>query len=106
MKIEKLKVNGFPLTIVINKGRILRNEKVRREVRVGKHFLDFGNDLFYGLEVDGAEYHKDVVAQFDRDSYIYMRGWRVLHIPALWVWTRPQKVQQLVLGFLLYGKGM
>jgi very-short-patch-repair endonuclease len=103
-KIEKLKVNGFAFAIVLRKGRLLRNEKVKREVRVGRYYLDFGNDLYYGLEVDGAAYHKDVVAAFDRDSYIYTRGWRVLHIPALHIYYHPQKVQQQVLGFLLYGK--
>jgi very-short-patch-repair endonuclease len=95
---------GFPLAIVLSKGKFLREEKVRREVRVGKYFLDFGNDLYYGLEVDGAAYHQDVVAAFDRDSYLYMRGWKVLHIPAIWLWNNPNKVQQQVLGFLLYGK--
>jgi very-short-patch-repair endonuclease len=46
----------------------------------------------------------DVVAQFDRDIYLYERGWKVLHIPAIWLWNNPNKVQQQVLGFLLYGK--
>jgi very-short-patch-repair endonuclease len=96
--------NGFALAIVFSKGKFLREEKMRREVRVGKYFLDFGNDLYYGLEVDGRAYHQDVVAAFDRDSYLYMRGWKVLHIPAIWLWNNPNKVQQQVLGFLLYGK--
>jgi hypothetical protein len=95
---------GFPLAIVFSKGKFLREEKVRREVRVGKYFIDFGNDLKYGLEIDGRSYHMDVVAQFDRDIYLYERNWKVLHIPAIWLWNNPNKVQQQVLGFLLYGK--
>lgn len=103
-KFDKLKVNGFPLAIVLSRGTVLKDERVKREVRVGKYYLDFANDLYYGIEVDGAAYHKDVVAQFDRDSYIYTRGWRVIHIPALWIFLHPQKVQRIVLEFLYYGK--
>lgn len=97
-------MNGMPFAVVLSKGKFLRNEKIKREVRVGRYYLDFGNDLYYGLEIDGAAYHTDVVAAFERDSYIYQRGWRVMHIPALWVWTNPNKVQRMTMGFLLYGK--
>jgi very-short-patch-repair endonuclease len=95
---------GYPFAIVLSKGKFLREEKVRREVRVGKYFLDFGNDLMYGLEIDGHHWHLDVVAEFDRDIYLYNYGWKVLHIPAIWLWNSPNKVQRKVLNFLLEGR--
>lgn len=91
---------GFPFAIIFSMGNIFKEEKFRREVRAGRYFIDFGNDIFWGIEVDGAEYHRDVVAAFDRDAYIYDRGWRVKHIPAVRLWLEPDVVQRDVLKFL------
>lgn len=90
----------YPLAWIRSMGKVLRDEKFGREVRCGKYFIDFGNDLAMGLEVDGAAYHRDVVAAFDRDSYLYQRGWRVVHIPAIRLWNEPDRVQREVLKFL------
>jgi len=90
----------FRFAIVLSLGKFLRDEKFGREVRVGKYYIDFGNDVGWGLEVDGAEYHRDIVAAFDRDSYLYQRGWRVMHIMAVRLWNEPAVVQREVLKFL------
>lgn len=94
--------NGFGLTFVLSLGKTLRHEKIKREVRVGKCYVDFGAmDIGRGLEVDGKDYHRDVVAEFDRDSYLYQRNWRIMHIEASQLWRDPDKVQRDVLKFLL-----
>lgn len=89
-----------PLTFVFSLGNTLQHEKFNREVRAGRYYIDFGNDLAMGLEVDGAAYHRDVVKQFDRDSYLYQRGWRIIHIPAVRLWNDPTGVQQQILSFI------
>jgi len=101
-KIEWLKHprTKFRFAIVLSLGKFLRDEKFGREVRVGKYYIDFGNDVLMGIEVDGAEYHRDVVAAFDRDSYLYQRNWRVMHIMAVRLWNEPAVVQREVLKFL------
>lgn len=91
---------GFPVTLVVSLGSILRAEHYHREVRVGKYFIDFGNDVGRGLEIDGREYHTDVVAAFDRDSYLYQHNWIVKHIPAHKLWNDADSVQREVLEFL------
>lgn len=91
---------GFPLAIVLKMGRALKHENIRREVQVGPYYVDFGNDIGRAIEVDGREYHTDVVAAFDRDSYLYQRGWRVMHIPAAALWREPDKSVRKVLEFL------
>lgn len=91
---------GFPFTIVTSMGKYLEDEKFKREVRVGKYWIDFGNDICWGIEVDGEKYHKDIVFQQDRDDYFADFGWRVLHIPAIKIWVAPNEVQRAVLKFL------
>jgi very-short-patch-repair endonuclease len=91
---------GFPLALVLSRGKILKEEKFKREVRAGRYWIDLANEIYVGLEVDGEKWHRDVVAQFDRDSYLYMRGWRIHHISAIRLWLEPNKVQQEVLSFL------
>lgn len=90
----------FPLTIVVSLGKILESERFAREVRVGRYFVDFGNDLAMALEVDGKAYHRDIVREFERDSYLYQRGWRVVHIPAIKLWNDPLAVQHEILRFV------
>jgi len=81
-------------------GKAFRDERFKREVRVGKYYLDFGNDIFWGIEVDGEKWHMDVIAEFERESYIYQRGWRILRIKAIRLWNDPARVQREVLQFL------
>lgn len=90
----------FPLAFVWSLGKHLNDENFKREVRVGKYYIDFGNDIGIGLEIDGHHWHRDVVAEFDRDSYLYQRNWRVIHIPAVRLYNEPGKVQSEVLSFL------
>jgi very-short-patch-repair endonuclease len=80
-------------------GKILSGENFKREVRVGRYFLDFGNDVFWGIEIDGRKFHLDIVAEFDRDSYLYERGWRIKHIDAIKVFNEPDVVMRDVLQF-------
>lgn len=94
---------GFPLTFILTMGASLKAENVKREVRVGKYWLDFGSVTPYynkGIEVDGAPYHTDIVIQQERDDYFRERGWQVLHIPARHIYNNPDKVQDQVLKFL------
>jgi hypothetical protein len=91
---------GFPLTIYWRYGKILRSEKFRREVRAGRYWIDLGNDIHWGFEIDGAHWHRDIVAEFDRDSYLYQRGWRIMHIDATRLWRDPSRVQRETLRFL------
>lgn len=89
-----------PLTIIVSLGKALEQEKFGREVRAGRYYIDFANDINMAVEVDGHAYHRDVVREFDRESYLYQRGWRIIHIPAIKLWNDPSSVQQKVLAFL------
>lgn len=106
---------GQPLRFVLDLGKALRNEKFEREVRAGKYWLDFGNDIFWVIEIDGKKYHRDIVREQDRDDYLmgfchrrckkpcYKHsniGYRVKHIPAVRLWLEPAVVQSEVLRFL------
>lgn len=97
----------FPLAIVINRGKLFRREKVRREVGFGPYWVDFANDLNRIIEVDGSPYHMDVVADFDREVYIKDVCWkrkmeaRFLRIRADELYRNPDRVQQNVVGFLI-----
>ena len=93
----------FPLTIILDLGKILRRENIEREVRVGAMYIDFATvGLSYnrGIEVDGAAYHEDIVKEQDRDDYLAARGWSVLHIRADEIYRNPGRVQQRVMNFL------
>lgn len=104
-----------PFRLVFSLGKALRVEKFGREVRAGKYWLDFGNDIFWAIEIDGAKYHRDIVREQDKLDYLtefchkrckdpcYKHsniGWRVKHIPALRLWLEPAVVQSEVLRFL------
>lgn len=91
---------GFPFAVVVSMGKKLRQQQVGREVRVGGKYVDFGNDIRRGIEVDGEAYHSDIVAQTERDEYFKKYDWRVLHIPARDVFRQPDKVREKVLRFL------
>jgi hypothetical protein len=64
------KHTGFPMAYYWNLGKRLKAEGFRREVRYGLYFVDFANDLNRIIEIDGNEYHMDVVADMDREIYI------------------------------------
>lgn len=89
-----------PFVIMLSLGRVLNDEKFRREVRTGRYWADFANDVGWTIEVDSVAWHKDIVAEFDRESYLYQRGYRTLHIEAGSLWRDPSKVQRRVLHFI------
>lgn len=97
----RLTVHDFPLAIVMRNPKVFKNEHVKRELRIGKYYVDFGNDVGRAIEVDGQEYHMDILADLQRDSYLIERGWRVKHIQAYRLWRDADKVQREVLDFLL-----
>lgn len=92
--------NHFPLVLILSLGRELRAEHYRREVRVGKYFVDFGNDVGAAIEIDGRQYHMDVVADIEREMYLYARSWRLLRVQAPRLWNDPKRVQRDVLKFI------
>lgn len=97
---------GFPLTLVLSRGKILRRAKIKREVRIGRCWTDFANDLYWCIEIDGSPWHQDVVADFDREVYMkeYLlrqhKDMRILRIPAPRLWHDSAGVQRDVLKFL------
>lgn len=94
---------GFPLTIVLSMGKVLKAENVQREVRAGARFIDFGVVSPYGnrgLEIDGAAYHRNVLHEQERDEYCARFGWTLLHIPAEELYRTPNLVHDRVIRFL------
>lgn len=90
----------FPLAYVVTMGRSLRRENFAREVRVGRYFIDFGNDIKRGIEIDGRNFHMDIVKEIERDEYVAKYGWSLLHIQAVDLWQQPDNVQRRVLSFI------
>lgn len=93
----------FPLTIVLTLGTILKREMIRREVRVGAMYIDFGVETRWyrkGIEVDGRLFHMDIVKEQERDEYVRQYGWNLLHINAGEIYREPDRVQQKILKFL------
>ncbi len=93
--------NGFPLVIVLRRPRLFRREYVKREVRVGKYWVDFGNDIKRAIEVDGKAYHMDIIKDQERDEYIQSLGWSVLRIRADELLREPERVRRRVISYLL-----
>lgn len=94
---------GFPLAIITSMGTALRREYVRREVRVGAMYVDFAFITPYdkkAVEIDGKDFHMDVVREQERDDYLRDRGWRVLHIRAADLYANPDLIQRRVIDFL------
>jgi very-short-patch-repair endonuclease len=100
----------FPAAIVVSMGPIFRAEKIRREVRFGAHFVDFANDINRIIEVDGAQWHMDVVADFDREIRIkeHTRKYavpgqeaRFLRLKAYQIINNPATTRARVRKFLL-----
>ncbi len=101
-----------PLRIVWTLGKTLGRENFKREVRYGVYWVDFANDLNRIIEIDGAAYHQDVVADMDRDIYIRQhcyrnardREARIMRIPAYKMNLQADIVQQNVLQFIKDGR--
>jgi hypothetical protein len=104
-----------PFRIVLSLGRALEREKFGREIDSGKYWLDFGNDILWAIEIDGAKYHRDIVREQDKHDYLVEychkkckkpcykhsnMGWRLKHIQAVRLWLEPANVQSEVLRFL------
>ncbi|MBS4040378.1 MAG: DUF559 domain-containing protein [Flavobacteriales bacterium] len=91
----------FPLAYVVSLGRFLKRHGYEREVRVGKSFVDFGDvERRRGLEIDGRDWHMDVVKEMERDEYMRQFGWTLFHIQAADLWRNPDYVQRQVLQFM------
>jgi very-short-patch-repair endonuclease len=97
------------LTLILSLGRILRRAKMKREVRYGKYYVDFANDLNWIIEVDGTYYHQDVVADQEREirirEMVRVRSrnrldTRILRIPAYRLRNAPAAVHADVMKFL------
>ncbi len=89
----------FPIAIVWM-GRFLKGERVEREVRVGKCYVDFGNDISRAIEVMSNEWHRDVVAEYERRQYIEGYGWQLLYVWAVDIRDRPAAIRREVRDFL------
>lgn len=104
-----------PLRFVLSLGKALKVERFEREVDAGKYWLDFGNDILWAIEIDGARYHRDIVREQEKHEYLAEychkrckkpcfkhsnQGWRVKHIQAVRLWLEPAVVQSEVLRFL------
>lgn len=103
--IDAIKYPGtrFPLTIIYSRGRVLASNLMQREVRVGAMYVDFAFIDPYtkkAIEIDGSDYHRDVVREQSRDEYLKSRGWIVMHIEAMNLYRQPGRVQRDVLEFL------
>jgi hypothetical protein len=94
----------FPLTIVWTLGPLLHGEHVRREVRVGKYFIDFGNDIKRGIEIDGMKFHQDILKEQSRDQYLFDMDWLILHIRAHRLWSEPDVAKRETRLFLWEGR--
>lgn len=92
--------SGFPVTIVWSLGPDLKNECFKREVRIGRYFADFANDVGRVIEIDGDPYHMDVVADLEREGYLQERGQKIMRIPASRLWKNPARVRRDVLKFI------
>lgn len=76
---------------------------MHREVRVGAYYVDFAFMDAYSnkaIEIDGREFHQDIVKEAERDNYLNERGWSVMHVAAMDLYRQPGRVQQRVLAFL------
>lgn len=115
IKFIKHHETGFKLAFVLSMGKILKAQKFEREVKAGKCWIDFGNDIQWGIEVDGKQWHRNVVKEFERAEYLsgfcdrkcqkkcqkhLNVGWRIKHIDAVRLYNEPAKVQAELLKFL------
>lgn len=93
----------FPLTFITSLGVILERENIQREVRAGAMYVDFGQTTKYGnkgIEIDGKNFHRDIIKELKRDEYLKNYGWQLLHIQAEIIYREPKLVQNAVIKFL------
>lgn len=93
-------LNGFSLCFVVSMGPVFKEERIEREVRAGAFYIDFGNDIGRGIEVDGRPFHGDIIREQRRDEYCGKYGWMLLHIAAADLYARPEIVRNRVIAFL------
>jgi very-short-patch-repair endonuclease len=105
----KLSKTGFCFTLVLSRGSQLRQAGMKRELRIGRCYVDFGNSLNWVIEIDGTPWHRDVVADFEREVYLqeFVRSQsrgredvRIMRIPAARIWNNPRLVRHDVTRFL------
>lgn len=95
--------NHYPFAFVWWRGRFLRHEYMKREVRIGGMYADFVFETPHYrkcVEIDGREYHTNVVREQNRDDYLTARGYKVMHIWAEDLWHKPTDVARRVKVFL------
>lgn len=88
------------MAFVVSRGKLLRQEHVGREVRAGKCYIDFANDLHRGIEIQSRKWHNDVIKDAQRFEYLRDRGWRILYIEAIDIFRNPYTVRERVTRFL------
>lgn len=94
---------GFSLAVITSMGKTLRREFVQREMRVGAMYVDFAFVTQYSkkaVEIDGKDWHRDVVREQQRDDYLRSYGWNVLHIQAADIYSKPKFVRDKTITFL------
>lgn len=88
---------GKPAVLIVMRG-VMRRENVEREVLARGYFIDFGNDIRRGIEIDGP--HHNVIDDAIRDEHLAKGGWQILHIPASQLYTEPERVRRAATIFL------
>lgn len=91
------KQTGYPFSLVLSRGHILRSEKFRRTVIDDMGVL--ANDVQMAIGIQGYEYEHDVVAAFERDEYLAEKGWNIRYIPVSWL-SEPNRVRSFVNKFI------
>lgn len=91
---------GYPLTIVTSLGTILKRELIRREITVGRYFIDFGQITPWTRRGIKIEDQQDIVREQQLDDYVRGLNWQLFHLQAAAVFREPMRVQQRVLEWL------
>jgi hypothetical protein len=91
---------GFPFAWVLSFGHVLRTHGFRREVRVGAYYIDFANDIKWGIEILGKDFHTDVVKEAQREEYLRQRGYRILYIAAVDLYRNPIATRHRAMKFI------
>ncbi len=96
------KKTGYPLSLVLSRGRLLRSERFRRSVRVDDGgTLELANDIKWAITIRGSEYYRDVVAAYERDELLKEQGWRIRYISMRDLGERPGQVRADIRSFFL-----
>lgn len=81
---------------------VMRREHMQREVSARGYFMDFGNDIKRGIEVDGEPFHKDIVKDYERDQHLAKDGWIIFRVPGDRLRRSPSRVRREVTEFLTH----